>query len=77
MRHGPVSHIWILNLRGLPGTIERLRIDRLLEEAIASRGDPLHLAEVFGISDGTAIGYAANALKLLSSAAEPDAAAEQ
>jgi integrase len=73
MRHGPVSHAWVLNLRGLAGTIERLRIDRLLEEAIASAGDPLHLAEVFGISDTTAIRYATSAIKLLESAAERQA----
>jgi hypothetical protein len=38
--HGPVSHTWILNLRGLPGTVERLRVDRQLEEAVATGADP-------------------------------------
>jgi hypothetical protein len=41
LRHGPVSHTWILNLRGLPGTLERLRIDRQLEEAVATGADQI------------------------------------
>lgn len=62
---GPVSHTWVLNLRGLPGTLERLRIDRQLEEALAAEGDPLHLAAVFGLSDTAAIRWATNARHLL------------
>ena len=60
----PVSATWILNLRGLPGTLERLRIDRQLEEAVTTGADPLHLATVFGFSEGTAIRWAANAREL-------------
>lgn len=71
--HAPVSATWILNLRGLPGTLERLRIDRQLEEAIVAGGDPLHLAAVFGFSEGTAIRWASNARQLLSGPA-PDLA---
>lgn len=63
--HAPVSHTWILNLRGLPGTLERLRIDRQLEEAITTGADPLHLAAVFGFSEGAAIRWAANARELI------------
>ena len=63
--HGPVNHTWILNLRGLPGTLERLRIDRQLEEAVATGADPLHLAAVFGFSEGTAIRWATNARELI------------
>jgi integrase len=63
--HCPVSSTWILNLRGLPGTLERLRIDRQLEEALATGADPLHLAAVFGFSDGTAIRWATNAQQLI------------
>ncbi|MEV6350506.1 integrase [Actinoplanes sp. NPDC051851] len=63
--HAPVSATWILNLRGLPGTLERLRIDRQLEEAITADADPLHLAAVFGFSEGTAIRWATNARHLL------------
>lgn len=64
--HAPVSATWILNLRGLPGTLERLRIDRQLEEAIVAGADPLHLAAVFGFSEDTAIRWATNARELLS-----------
>ena len=63
--HGPVSHSWILNLRGLPGTVERLRLDRQLEEAMATGADPLHLAALFGISDATAVRWALNARALI------------
>jgi hypothetical protein len=58
------SHIPLI-LRGLPGTIERLRIDRQLEEALVHGADPLHLAAVFGISDSTAIRYASSARQLM------------
>ncbi|WP_309236677.1 integrase [Micromonospora sp. S-DT3-3-22] len=61
----PVSATWILNLRGLPGTLERLRIDRQLEEAVTTGADPLHLAAVFGLSEGTAIRWATNARNLI------------
>lgn len=64
LRHGPVGHTWVLNLRGT-STFERLRIDRQLDEALVSGADPLHLAIVFGISDTTAIRYATNASALL------------
>jgi integrase len=65
LHHGPVSHRFILNLRGLPATLERLRIDRQLEEALTSGGDPLHMTAVFGIDTSTAIRYAVNARQLL------------
>jgi hypothetical protein len=68
LHHGPVSHRFILNLRGLPATLERLRIDCQLAEAMATGFDPLHLAQVFGISEQTAIRYAVNARRLLGSA---------
>jgi len=58
------SHI-VKILRGLPGTIERLRIDRQLEEALVHGADPLHLAAVFGISNSTAIRYASSARQLM------------
>ena len=53
-----------------PATLERLRVDRQLEEALTCGADPLHLAAVFGIDDTTAIKYAAIALQLLQTAAE-------
>jgi hypothetical protein len=62
---GPVSAPWIRDLRGLPATLDRLRIDRQLEEAIACGADPLHVAAVFDIDTSTAIRYAVNARQLL------------
>ena len=69
-----VSENWLTeSCRGLTATLERLRVDRQLEEALMG-GDPLHLAAVFGIDDTTAIKYAAIARQLLETAAEHDAA---
>jgi hypothetical protein len=63
---GPISqHSISLNLRGLPATLERLRIDRQLEEALTYGADPLHLASVFDINPTTAMRYAASARQLL------------
>jgi hypothetical protein len=59
-----VSTAYLTSLRGLPATLERLRIDCQLAEAMATGFDPLHLAEVFGISAHTAIRYAINARQL-------------
>jgi hypothetical protein len=56
---------WLTSLRGLPATLDRLRIDRQLEEALTCGADPLHLAVVFGIDDSTAIRYAASARQIL------------
>lgn len=62
----PVSHVWAnRTLQGLPATLERLRIDRQLEEALTSGADPLHLAEVFNLDTKTAIRYADSARQLL------------
>lgn len=66
LRHGPVSTAFLLKLRGLAATLERLRIDRQLEEAIACGADPRHLTAVFGINTTTAIRYATNAHQLQS-----------
>jgi len=63
---GPVSAPGInLVLRGLPATLERLRVDRQLEEALTHRADPLHLAVVFNLDASTAMRYAASARQLL------------
>jgi Phage integrase, N-terminal SAM-like domain len=64
LHHGPVSTGYLTSLRGLPATLERLRIDCQLAEAMATGFDPLHLAGVFGISEQTAIRYAVNARQL-------------
>ena len=71
----PVSENWLTeNCRGLTATLERLRVDRQLEEALTRGADPLHLAAVFGIDDTTAIKYATIARQLLETAAEHHAA---
>ena len=73
LHHGPVSTAYLISLRGLPATLDRLRIDCQLAEAIATGFDPLHLAEVFGISEHTAIRYAVNARQLTGWAAHQQA----
>jgi integrase len=61
-----VSENWLTETcRGLTATLERLRADRQLEEALTCGADPLHLAAVFGIGDTTAIRYATIARQLL------------
>jgi hypothetical protein len=55
----PVSEFWMNRLfRSLPVTTEQLRDDRIVEEAIAGRADPLHLAAVFGFGPRTGLRYA-------------------
>jgi len=68
---GPVSRTWVnAALRGHAATIEALRVDRQLEEALATGADPLHLASTFGLDPGTAVRYASSARQLLQAAAE-------
>ena len=56
----PVSRSYIQDaVRRAGVTAAALRADRLLAEAHASGGDPLHLSHLFGISDPTAIRYCA------------------
>ncbi len=57
-------------LQGYTTTFERLRVDRQLEEALAHRADPLHLAVVFGLDEKTALRYASTARQLLETQAE-------
>ncbi|QIY66539.2 hypothetical protein HEP85_39955 [Streptomyces sp. RPA4-2] len=65
------SNHWIsAPMRGQTATLERLRVDRRLEEAIIQGPDPLHLAEVFGLDEKTAMRYADSARALLEQAAE-------
>jgi hypothetical protein len=69
---GPVSTSYFAKtaLRGKAATLERLRADRQLQEALALEPDPLHLAAMFGLDPKTAIRYADNARQLLITAAE-------
>lgn len=49
---------WLDKLvRPLPVGLDRLRQDRILEEALASGADPLHLAHVFSIGAKTSLRY--------------------
>lgn len=69
------SNHWIsASMRGQDATLERLRVDRQLEEALTHGPDPLHLAEVFGLDEKTAMRYADSAWALLEQAAEADPA---
>jgi integrase len=68
---GPISGFSVsAALRGQTATLERLRVDRQLEEALVRGPDPLHLAEVFGLDEKTAIRYANSARALLAQTAE-------
>ena len=65
------SRTWVTTtLRGHTATVEALRADRQLEEAMATGADPLHLAATFGLDPGTAVRYASSARQLLQTAAE-------
>ncbi|MFJ9034910.1 hypothetical protein ACIRQP_42250 [Streptomyces sp. NPDC102274] len=65
------SNHWIsASMRGQDATLERLRVDRQLEEALTHGPDPLHLAEVFGLDEKTAMRYADSARALLEQSAE-------
>ena len=57
-------------MRGQDATLERLRVDRQLEEVLTHGTDPLHLAEVFGLDEKTAMRYADSARALLEQTAE-------
>ena len=71
METGPVSKVSLtMPFRGQAATIERLRVHRQLEEALAQGPDPLHLAAMFGLDHKTAIRYAENARQLLITTAE-------
>ena len=59
---GPINPSVITSLfSGLPTTTRALSDDRLLAEAAACGGDPLHLVRLFGLSPRTAMRYAAAA----------------
>ena len=45
-------------LRAVGLTTTQLRTDRILDEAAATAGDPLHLTTVFGMSTAAAVRYA-------------------
>ena len=51
-------------------TLEALRVDRQLDEALTHGPDPLHLAVVFGLDETTAIRYCTAARQILQTPAE-------
>ncbi|MFE0449094.1 hypothetical protein [Streptomyces fungicidicus] len=68
---GPAGKLWTTRAtRNLTATLERLRVDRQLEEVLTHGAAPLHLALVFGIDERTAIRYADSARALLGETAE-------
>ncbi|WP_238845622.1 hypothetical protein [Nocardia terpenica] len=67
--HGtaPISQIFVnLRMQRVGCTVDRIRSDRILHEALTAGPDPLHLTLVFGISHNTAARYASVAEHLLS-----------
>ncbi len=56
--------------RGGAATLEALRVDRQLDEALTRGPDPLHLAVVFGLTETTAVRYSNAARQLLHTPAE-------
>jgi hypothetical protein len=72
----PASRCWATEpVRRLTATLERLRVDRQLDETLTHRPDPLHLAAVFGLDDKTAIRSADAARQILETEAERHAIA--
>lgn len=70
----PVTHYYLkkhLLLRGVH--LERIRGDRILQEALAVGPDPLHLTVVFNLSFDTAMTYTRIAAAILDSPVEPAA----
>ncbi|MFD5271778.1 hypothetical protein [Streptomyces sp. NPDC058335] len=68
---GPTGKLWTTRAtRNLTATLERLRVDRQLGEALTHGADPFHLTLVFGIDEKTAIRYADSARALLGETAE-------
>jgi integrase len=66
-----VSDSWLRqHFKGVGVTLNQLRMDRQLEEALVHGPDALHLMAVFGIAENTAVRYANAARQLLESELE-------
>ena len=64
---GPVGKPFVRIWLGRNGfSVDRIRADRILHEALTTGPDPLHLSLVFGVSHNTAARYATVAKHLLS-----------
>jgi site-specific recombinase XerD len=67
----PASDYWLKHLMPeLPVPLNKIRMDRQVEEALSCGPDPLRLAAVFGIAENTAVRYANAARQLLESEIE-------
>ncbi|HEV2640076.1 MAG TPA: site-specific integrase [Actinocrinis sp.] len=67
----PASDYWLRHLiPQLPVPLNKIRMDRQLEEALACGPDALRLVAVFGIAENTAVRYADAARELLESELE-------
>jgi integrase len=67
--HGaaPISQVFVnLRMQRIGCSVDRIRGDRILHEALTAGPDPLHLTLVFGLSHNTAARYATVAEHLLS-----------
>ncbi|MFE3449387.1 hypothetical protein ACFXJ8_10665 [Nonomuraea sp. NPDC059194] len=63
---GPISQQFVtVRMNHIGCSVDRIRKDRILHEALAGGADPLHLSLVFGISHSTAARYSAVAEHLL------------
>lgn len=61
-----ISRVTLSSLFASSGvSLDRLRMDRYLEEAFTYGPDPLHLSSLFGISDATALRYTTLARHLM------------
>ncbi len=72
---GPVSASYLagyLGRRHRGISLEHIRRDRILHEALATGADPLHLTLIFNIDHTTAMSYAGAARKLLDAPAGHD-----
>jgi site-specific recombinase XerD len=58
-RTEPVGRRWIKLTLDLPGTVQAVRRDRILHEALATGGDTRRLCDLFGLSINTASRYTA------------------
>ncbi|MFI7669502.1 hypothetical protein [Nocardia sp. NPDC049526] len=71
---GPVSHEFVRFTLGPNGfSIDRIRADRILHEALTGGPDPLRLSMVFNISHETALRYTTIAEQLLADELEQPA----
>ncbi|MEU2258464.1 hypothetical protein ABZ540_35460 [Nocardia xishanensis] len=62
---------WHLSLLGIQ--LEHIRGDRILQEALSTNADPLHLAIMFGLSEKSATDYAVLARRLIQQPVEGSA----